>query len=145
MEYSRQQHSVGDNFWHVEWCPKYRYQMFGKDKYKTLAETCVRQAATEHQIFIHELQVMPDHLHAVISIPNTMSISQAKQFLKGRSSYLFFQHHEKARLRYPQGHLWSKGTFATSVGYADLPTTLAYVRNQEAHHLALAQGNRTLP
>ena len=82
MQYSRQQHSVGDNFWHMEWCPKYRYEMFGKDKYKTLAETCVRQAATEHHILIHELQVMPDHLHIVISIPNTMSISQAKQFLK---------------------------------------------------------------
>ncbi len=135
MEYTTHAHSVGDNFWHIEWCPKYRYQMFGKDKYKNLVEECIRTVAAKHKIIIHELQVMPDHLHAVISIPDTMSISHATQLLKGGSSYLFFRAHEKARLRYPQGHLWSAGTFRTSVGYADLPTTLRYVREQEMHHL----------
>ncbi|HLC72982.1 MAG TPA: IS200/IS605 family transposase [Candidatus Nanoarchaeia archaeon] len=100
-----------------------------------ITEGCIRKAAKEHSIEIHELQVMPEHLHAVISIPNTMSIAQAKQYLKGRSSYLFFRHHEKARLRYPKGHLWSKGTFAASVGHTDLPTTLRYVQEQELHHL----------
>lgn len=137
-KYTRHAHSVGDNFWHIEWCPKYRYDMFKKFKYKNLAEACVRKAATEHHITIHELQVMPDHAHAVITIPNTMSIAQAKQLLKGRSSYLFFRMHEKARFRYPRGHLWSGGTFATSVGYSDLPTTLQYVHDQAVHH-AVAQ------
>ena len=136
MQYTTHAHSVGDNFWHIEWCPKYRYQMFGKDKYKNLADECIRTVAVKHKIIIHELQVMPDHLHAVISIPDTMSISHATQLLKGGSSYLFFRAHERARLRYPQGHLWSAGTFRTSVGYADLPTTLRYVREQEMHHLA---------
>ena len=134
MEYTRRAHSVGDNFWHIEWCPKYRYQMFRKEKYKNLAEACLRQAASEHNIQIHELQVMPDHLHAVISIPDTLSISRATQLLKGRSSYIFFRQHEKARLRYPKGALWSRGTFRTSVGYTDLPTTLRYVREQPLHH-----------
>jgi len=133
-EYTRHAHSIGDNFWHIEWCPKYMYNMFRKEKYNKLVENCIRQAAQEHHIIIHELQVMPDHLHAVISIPNTMSIAKAKQLLKGRSSYLFFRAHEKARLRYPQGHLWGAGTFATSVGYSDLPTTLRYVKDQSVHH-----------
>jgi putative transposase len=134
MKYTQHTHSVGDNFWHIEWCPKYRYKMFRKLKYKNLAEACITQAAEEHGITVHELQVMPDHLHAVISIPDTMSVAKATQLLKGRSSYLFFKQHEKARLRYPRGHLWSKGTFRTSVGYADLPTTFNYVRDQHLHH-----------
>ena len=134
MEYTHHAHSVGDNFWHIEWCPKYRYEMFRKFSYKNLAAACIRKAAKEHQIEIHELQVMPDHLHAVISIPDTMSVSRATQLLKGRSSYIFFRNHKKARLRYPQGHLWSAGTFRTSVGHSDLPTTLRYVREQPEHH-----------
>jgi len=134
MEYTKHAHSVGDNFWHIEWCPKYRYQIFRQEKYKNLAEEVIRQAADEHGITIHELQVMPDHLHAVVSIPDTMSVAKATQLLKGRSSYLFFRSQEKFRLRYPQGHLWSTGTFRTSVGYADLPTTLRYVREQPLHH-----------
>ncbi|HZX11902.1 MAG TPA: IS200/IS605 family transposase [Candidatus Nanoarchaeia archaeon] len=134
MEYTRHAHSVGDNFWHIEWCPKYRYNIFEKFKYKNLAEACIRKVAKEHSLVIHELQVMPDHLHCVVSIPDTMSISEATRLLKGRSSYLFFRNHEKARLRYPQGHLWSVGTFRTSVGHSDLPTTLRYVREQQEYH-----------
>jgi len=134
IELRHDNHKVGINFWHMNWQTKYRYNMFAKFKYKNLCEACVRKAANGHNIKIHILRVMPDHLHAVISIPNTMSIAKAKQLLKGRSSYLFFRVHEKARLRYPQGHLWSAGTFATSVGYSDLPTTLHYVKNQVAHH-----------
>ncbi|MEK6940755.1 MAG: IS200/IS605 family transposase [Nanoarchaeota archaeon] len=133
-QYTSHAHSVGDNFWHIEWCPKYRYNMFRKFEYKNLAEACVRKAASEHGIKILEIQVMPDHLHAVISISDTMSISRATQLLKGRSSYLFFRKHEKARLRYPRGHLWSAGTFRTSGGYSDLTTTLRYVQDQELHH-----------
>ena len=135
MNYTHYHHSVGDNFWHVEWCPKYRYRMFRQEKYKNLADACIRQAAAEHSIEIHELQVMPDHLHGVISIPETMSISHATQLLKGRSSYLFFRACEHARLRYPRGNLWSAGTFRASVGYTDLPTTLQYVREQPQHHV----------
>lgn len=134
MEYTRHAHAVGDNFWHIEWCPKYRYEMFRKEKYKNLAEACIRKSAHEHGITIHEIQVMPEHLHVIVSIPDTMSISKATQLLKGRSSYLFFRHHEKARLRYPRGHLWSRGTFRTSVGHIDLPTTLRYVQGQLVHH-----------
>ena len=134
MTYTKHAHSVGDNFWHVEWCPKYRYKMFRKFEYKNLVAGCIRKAATEHRITILILAVMEDHLHAVISIPSSMSIGRAIQLLKGRSSYLFFRHHEKARLRYPRGHLWSSGTFRTSVGYSDLPTTIRYVEEQPLHH-----------
>ena len=142
MTYTRHAHAVGDNFWHLEWCPKYRYNMFRKEQYKNLAAGCVRKAAHEHGITVHELQVLQDHLHAVVSIPATMSIAQATQLLKGRSSYLFFRNHEKARLRYPRGHLWSAGTFRTSIGYADLPPTLHYVRSQDEHHAnALSLGS----
>src|SRR3989344_441483 len=101
--YMRHAHSVWNNFWHMEWCPKYRYQMFKKLKYKNLAEACIRKTATEKRIEILELQVLPEHVHTVIRIPDTMSISEATQLLKGRSSYLFFRNHPKARLRYPQG------------------------------------------
>jgi putative transposase len=108
--------------------------MFRKFEYKNLVAGCIRKAATEHGIEILIMVVMEDHLHAVISIPSSMGIGRAIQLLKGRSSYLFFRHHEKARLRYPQGHLWSPGTFRTSIGYSDLPTTIRYVEQQPLHH-----------
>lgn len=145
FEYSRQPHSVGDSIWHMEWCPKYRYQMFSKFKYKNLAEGCIRKAAHEHKIEIKEINVMPDHLHCIAKIPLTMTPSKALQLLKGRSAYLFFRAHPRARLRYPQGHLWSRGKFASSIGYSDIPTTTRYIQNQEVKHgLTSFIGNSTL-
>ena len=131
FSYERNNHSVGDSVWHMEWCPKYRYLMFRKFKYKKLAEGCVGKAAHEHKMEVKELSVMPDHLHGVFKIPLTMTPSRALQLLKGRSAYLFFRAHPKARLRYPQGHLWSRGKFAASIGYSDIEKTTSYILNQE--------------
>lgn len=134
FEYTRNNHSVGDSMWHLEWCPKYRYKMFRKLEYKSLVTACIQKAATENNIEIIELNVMPEHLHIIVKIPLTMTPSRALQFLKGRSAYLFFRNHERARLRYPRGHLWSRGKFASSVGYSDLPTTINYIQTQSEQH-----------
>ena len=134
FEYSRNNHSVGDSIWHMEWCPKYRYKMFRKLEYKSLITACIRKAAHEHDIEIKEINVMPDHLHCITKIPLTMTPSRALQLLKGRSAYLFFRNHPKARLRYPKGHLWSRGKFASSIGFSDIAKTTSYIQNQEIKH-----------
>jgi putative transposase len=108
--------------------------MFAKFKYKNLCEACLRKVAVKHGIEVVELEIMPDHLHVIIRLPPMLSIERAVMVLKGGSAYIFFRNHEKARLRYPRGHLWSRGKFYTTVGYTDLPSTLDYIRNQEHHH-----------
>ena len=132
--YERGSHYVGVSMWHFEWCPKYRYKMFAKFEYKNLAKGCIRRAAFEHRIKILELEVMPDHVHVVVGLPGTMSPSMAMQLLKGRSAFLFFKMHPKARLRYPKGHLWSRGRFYASVGFVQIDKMRDYVRNQIEHH-----------
>jgi putative transposase len=133
-EYQHTNSTVRESLWHVMFCTKYRYDMFTKFKYKNLCEASIRKAATKHNIEIIELEVMPDHVHLLIRLPPMLSIEKAIMILKGGSAYIFFRNHKKARLRYPQGHLWSKGKFYTTVGYTDLPSTLDYIRNQEQHH-----------
>jgi putative transposase len=132
--YERGKHFVGISMWHFEWCTKYRYKMFGKFEYKNLVIGCIRRSATEHKIKLLEIEVMEDHVHVVAGLPGTMSPSQATQFLKGRSAFLFFKMHEKARLRYPKGHLWSKGKFWSSIGFIQVGQAREYVRNQNEHH-----------
>jgi len=127
-------HKVGLNFWHIEWVTKYRYNMFAKFKYKSLCEACIRKAAMKHNIKIHIMSVMPDHIHALVSLPRGMSDSKALQLLKGLSSYLFFRNHPKARLRYPQGHLWGRGGCAVTVGYNQFSDTERYILEQAKHH-----------
>jgi len=137
--YERHEHSVGKMMMHLEWCTKYRYKMFGKTKYRNLVAACIRRAASLHGIGMIELNVQPEHVHCVVSFSFTLSTSKVLQILKGLSAKLFFQFHERARLRYPRGHLWSRGKFASSVGFVQLDVIKDYVRNQEIRH-----GNRTL-
>ena len=133
-KYERGNHHVGISMWEFEWKPKYAYKMFRKWKYKKLAEACIRKAASEHRIKWIELNVQPEHIQGTASIPLTMSPSKALQLLKGRSAFLFFKNHEKARLRYPKGHLWSRGRFAASLGFVQVGVVNEYVRNQDEHH-----------
>ena len=137
-KYKRNAHSVGVVMLHLEWCTKYRYKMFRKIKYKNLLEACVRRSASRNNIKIIEIDVQPEHIHCVVEVSFTISVSKVLQLLKGGSSKLFFEFHEKARLRYPRGHLWSRGKFASSVGFVEFSKVKEYVREQGSHH-----GNRT--
>ena len=134
IELRRDNHKVGINFWHMNWQTKYRYNMFGKFKYKNLCEASVRKAAKRHNIKIHILRVLPDHLHMLVTLPKGMSDVKALQLLKGGSAYTFFKNHPKARLRYPQGHLWSRGGSAVTVGYNQISDTVKYILDQAKHH-----------
>ena len=127
-------HKVGLNFWHIEFATKYRYKMFGKDKQQNLVNACIRKVANTHKIKIHELRVMPEHVHMLVTLPHNVTDSKALMLLKGGSAYLFFRNHSKSRLRLPQGHLWSAGGCAITVGYNEYATVQNYIRHQEQHH-----------
>ena len=77
---------------------------------------------------------MPEHIHASVELPPSMSQSKALQLLKGNLSYQLFRQQPQFRLRYPQGHFFSPGAFASSVGYNTVDIVDNYVRNQEDIH-----------
>ncbi len=133
--YERNNRSIGIAFWHIQFCTKYRFKMFSKFEYKNLIQACIRQVCFKHNIKIVAVNVMPEHVHLVVKTSIDVNPSMIVQLIKGNSAYLFFKYHPKARLRYPKGHLWSKGKFIASIGFTDLDFTITYVVHQEQHHL----------
>ena len=133
-QYNHYSHSVGIMMLHLEWKPKYAYKMFKKEEQKNLMSACIRRAASLHQIKIIALSVMPEHIHCEVQVSLNMAASMALQLLKGLSSKIFFEKNPKARLRYPRGHLWSRGKFAASVGFVQEEKVRNYILNQEEHH-----------
>ena len=134
MEYLlRRSHSVGKNTWHMGWCTKYRYEMMRKLGNRNLVAACIRQAAHKYGIKILALEVMPEHVHCAVELPHVMSSDRAAHLLKGYSAWKIFRVKEKFRLRYPQGHFWSRGYMARTIGL-DEEKAIRYVRNQQAHH-----------
>jgi putative transposase len=123
-------HSISQNLYHLEWCPKYRYSMFRGKGNKKLCEDILYEVAERHNIGIVELSVMPDHIHVVVQLSPTMSVSKALHLLKGASSYELFKRQPLFRYRYSHGSFWIAGKFYRSVGDADATTVLEYVKNQ---------------
>ena len=130
----RKNHTVGISMWDFEWCPKCRYNMFRKWKNMKLIEACIRRAASLHGIRWIKLSVQPNHIQGTAAIPMTMAPSKALQYLKGISARLYFEKCPKARLRYPKGHLWSRGKYAVSLGFVQIDVVNRYIENQDEHH-----------
>ena len=96
-------------------------------------EGCIRNVCNKHDIKILVVNVMPEHVHLVVKTSININPDKILQLIKGGSSYLFFRHHPKAKLRYPRGHLWSKGKFMASVGFTDLEVHLIQIKIQEVY------------
>ena len=99
-------------------------------------EAILMETAAEHGIKVEELAIMPDHIHIVVRVKPSMSLSKATQLLKGRSSYEFFRKHPNMRLRYRKGHFWAPSSCYLTTGRVDLERTKEYVRNQSDIHQA---------
>ena len=97
----------------------------------------MNEVAKRHKIEIIELSVMPDHVHTIVGIPPTMSVSKALQILKGASSRELFKRKPHFRCRYHTGHFWSPGKFYRSIGDADTETVIQYVRDQRLQQTLL--------
>jgi len=65
--------------------------MLRKQENKNLCEEILREVAAHHKIDIAELSVMPDHIHTLVGIPPTMSVSKALHLLKGASAHELFK------------------------------------------------------
>jgi putative transposase len=70
-----------------------------------------------------------DHVHLLLSLPSTLSISKAMQLIKGGSSKWihdsFPQHRDFG---------WQEGYGAFSIGISDVERTVHYIETQAEHH-----------
>jgi REP element-mobilizing transposase RayT len=70
-----------------------------------------------------------DHVHLLVSVPTTLSISKGIQLIKGGSSTWVHETFPEM-----QNFAWQEGYGAFSVGVSHLDETIAYIKNQEEHH-----------
>jgi putative transposase len=85
--------------------------------------------ARESKIKALAIGGMADHVHALISLPGTVSVAKALQLLKGNSSKWI--HDTFPQLR---SFEWQEGYGAFCIGVSAVDNTVAYIRNQAEHH-----------
>ena len=72
--------------YHVVWCPKYRRPVLVKPVDARLKEL-LRLKAKQLQLTIHEIEVMPDHVHLLVEGVPTICVAEIVNGLKGFSSH----------------------------------------------------------
>ena len=70
-----------------------------------------------------------DHLHLLVSLPSTITIAKAIQYLKGGSSRWIHETFGDMK-----NFAWQEGYGAFTIGVSQVDRTLKYITNQEDHH-----------
>jgi putative transposase len=73
-----------------------------------------------------------DHVHLLLSIPPSLSVSRAVQYLKGRSSHKLLTEFGILRKRYWGQHMWARGYWVASSGNVTDEVWMEYIKNQAA-------------
>ncbi len=123
-------HVVYQCSYHIVWCPKYRFRIL-KGGVARFVEETIRSLCEWKSIEILELSVGEDHVHAVISMPPKLSISEVMGILKGKTAIKLFKSYPALKRKpYWGNHFWSRGYCTSTVGL-DEKKIRRYVKYQE--------------
>jgi putative transposase len=76
-----------------------------------------------------EINVQPDHVHLVVTIPPKYAVSQYMGFLKGKLALRLFDQFPQLRKNYWGQHVWSRGYCVSTIGL-DEEQIVKYVKWQ---------------
>ena len=121
-------HSYVSSLMHCKFSTKERYPWIDADLESRLWPYLVG-IARENKMKALTIGGIFDHVHALLSLPSTMSFAKAVQLIKGGSSKWI--HDEFRHLRMFE---WQEGYGAFSVGASQVGQTIAYIERQKEHH-----------
>ena len=85
--------------------------------------------ARQNKMTAIEIVGVAEHVHVLLSLPSTMSISKALQLIKGGSSKWVHETFPEQRL-----FGWQEKYGAFSVSVSQLTKIVQYIKGQEEHH-----------
>lgn len=68
--------------YHLIWVTKYRNQTFTTEVLSNEMKAILQQVADDNDIVIEKMEVMPDHIHMLISFPPSKALASAIKVLK---------------------------------------------------------------
>jgi putative transposase len=116
--------------YHIVFTPKYRFRILD-GLLRPVVDQDIRMISNWKEVEISELNIQPDHVHMVCSIPPKVSISQYMGILKGKLAIRLFKTYPNLKKKpYWGNHFWSRGYFVSTVGL-DEEMIRRYVKYQE--------------
>ena len=114
---------------HIVWTTKYRYKVLTGRIAERVREL-IRQSCNSMDVTIIRGSVGKEHIHLLVSMPPSLSVSKLVQQLKGSTSRKILMEYKEVKQRYWGGHMWSAGYFCRSAGFVTRQTIIVYIENQ---------------
>jgi len=115
-QYKKLSHSVWLCSYHIVFCPKYRFKVLEGKAEVAVRNELYRLCAQKDQVVIEEINIQPDHVHMIVSIPPKYAISEIMGFLKGKTAIKLFQTQKQLTRQYWGKHIWARGYCVSSIG-----------------------------
>ena len=129
-KYKKLSHVIYKCDYHIVWVPKYRYRVL-TGAVKQLLEEDIRMISEWKRCELQEMNVQPDHIHLVVSVPPKVSVSELMGTLKGKLAIKLFKSYPKMKEKpYWGNHFWARGYFVSTIGI-DEELIKRYVKYQE--------------
>ena len=110
MDNNSLSHTKWNCKYHIVFAPKYRRKVaYGKIKQDIadiLSMLCKRKG-----VKIVEAEICPDHVHMLVEIPPSISVSYFVGYLKGKSTLMIFERHANLKYKYGNRHFWCRGYY----------------------------------
>ena len=117
--------------YHLIWVTKYRQPVFTTPELVNEMKNILQQIADTGGITIEEMEVMPDHVHLLVSFKPKYAASTIVKSLKGHSGKMFFINHPEIKeSKLWGGHLWSHSYYMSTLGNMSKDIVEKYIRNQ---------------
>jgi len=114
--------------YHLIWCPKYRRKVL-VDGVEVRLRELLTEKASEIEVTIETMEIMPDHVHLLIKSTPVNSPHYSVQQFKGYPSRVLRQEFAGLRSRLPT--LWTRSYYVESVGHISEATVKKYIANQK--------------
>lgn len=115
------------------------YHLIFRPRYNRPAITEAHEKLLYHYIWgivkakggvLYRIGGMPDHLHLLVQLPPTLSLSGFMHDLKLSTHYFLREHREE----FPLFEGWGKSYGALTCSARDKERVTAYIQNQKEHH-----------
>ncbi|MEK1370723.1 IS200/IS605 family transposase [Limosilactobacillus fermentum] len=122
--------------YHLIWVTKYRNPTFTSEALVNEMKEILTTVAADNKIVIEHMEVMPDHVHVLISFPPSKAPTSTVKALKGRSAFIFLKRHPEIRQsQYWGGHLWSPSYYMSTLGNMSKEVVEQYINNQKYNEI----------
>ncbi len=123
-------HVIYHHSYHIIWTPKYRFRVLS-GPIKELLENDLKMLCEWKHSEIIELNILPDHIHIIVSIPPKVSVSVLMGILKGKTAIKIFKSYPALKKKpYWGNHFWARGYCSSTIGF-DEEQIRKYVKYQE--------------